>query len=124
MSAYLLLGLLGAIYVLINLALSAVNLNSLVKAYVIQPVLWGVPIVVIAFLPHYQPLGKITKRRSFIQLALGIGFIQILLYFIGGLFSGFGRSPSSFTPLGIVENIFFVGSMLVGMELCRSWLVI
>jgi len=122
-SLYLLLALLVAVYLLINLALPAVGLNSLIKAYLIQPVLWGTLILTVRFLPGYRPLGKISKRGAFIQLGLGLSGVQILLYFIGGLFSGFGKSPSSFTPLGIVENIFFVGSMLIGMELSRAWIV-
>jgi signal peptidase len=79
--------------------------------------------VAVRYLPEYRPLGKISKRSAFVQLGLGLAAIQILLYFIGGLFSGFGKSPSSFTPLGIAENIFFVGMMLVGMELSRAWIV-
>ena len=122
-SLYLLLGLLVAVYLLINLALPAVTLNSLIKAYLFQPVLWGTLIVAIRYLPEYRPLGKISKRGAFVQLGLGLAAIQILLYFIGGLFSGLGKSPSSFTPLGIAENIFFVGTMLVGMELSRAWIV-
>jgi len=123
MIGYLLVALLAAIYLVINLALPLVALNPLVKAYLIQPVLWGTLIAAIRFLPRYRPLGKISKRSAFIQLALGLGFIQILVCFIGGLFSGLGKSPSAFTPLGITENIFFVGMMLVGMELSRAWLV-
>jgi signal peptidase I len=122
-SLYLFLALLVAVYLLINLALPAIAMNSLIKAYLIQPVLWGTLILTVRFLPEYNPLGKISKRGAFIQLGLGLAGVQILFYFVGGLFSGFGKSPSSFTPLGIVENIFFVGSMLIGMELSRAWLV-
>jgi len=57
--------------------------------------------------------GK-QQKKCFVQFAVGMAGIQILLYIIGGLFSGFGKSPSSFTPLGISENIFYVGMMLVG----------
>jgi signal peptidase len=58
-----------------------------------------------------------------VQLALGTGIVQVLVYGIGGLFSGFGKNPSSMTPLGITENLFFVGSMLIGMEMGRVRLV-
>jgi len=120
---YLLFGLLAAVYLVINLALPVFDLNSLIKAYLIQPMLWGTLIVAVRYLPGYRPLGKSNKRSAFVQLGLGLAIIQILLYFIGGLFSGFGKSPSSFTPLGIIENICFVGTMLVGMEFSRAWLV-
>ena len=71
-SLYLLLALLVAVYLLINLALPAVGLNSLIKAYLIQPVLWGTLILTVRFLPGYRPLGKISKRGAFIQLGLGL----------------------------------------------------
>jgi signal peptidase len=80
-------------------------------------------IAVVKIMPGYRPVGKASKKSVFVQFALGIAGIQILLYIIGGLFSGFGKSPSSFTPLGISENIFYVGMMLIGMELSRAWLV-
>jgi len=123
MIGFLLLGLLAVIYLVINLVLPMVGLNTLIKAYLIQPVLWVILIAAVRFMPGYRPLGKRSKKSAFVQLALGLAFIQIFLYFIGGLFSGFGKSPSSFTLLGIAENVFFIGTMLVGMELSRAWLV-
>jgi signal peptidase len=123
MIGFLLLGLLAAVYLVINLVLPLIDLNPQVKAYLIQPFLWGILIAAVKFIPGYRPLGKSSKKSVFIQFALVIAFIQIFLYFIGGLFSGFGKSPSSFTLLGILENIFYVGTMLVGAELSRAWLV-
>jgi signal peptidase len=52
-----------------------------------------------------------------------IGFYQVVILVIGGLFSGFGRSPYTFTPTGILINLVFVGSMLIGMEVSRAWLI-
>ena len=123
MIGFLLVGLLAAIYLIINMVLPHVGLNPQIATYLIQPLLWIILIVVVKILPGYRPLGKSSKKSVFVQFALGIAGIQILLYIIGGLFSGFGKSPSSFTLLGITENIFYVGTMLVGMELSRAWLV-
>ena len=117
------MGLLVAIYLTINLALPLVGLNPVIKAYLIQPVLWVILIGIVRFLPGNKPLGKNRRKNTFILLAAGIASVQIFMYFIGGLFSGFGKSPSFFTPLGIAENIFFVGSMLLGMEFSRAWLM-
>ena len=122
MIGFLLVGLLAAIYLIINLALPHIGLNPQIATYLIQPLLWVVLIAVVRFLPGYRPLGKRSKKNVFIQLALGMAAVQIMFYLIGGLFSGFGKSPSSFTLLGIAENIFYVGTMLVGMELSRAWL--
>jgi signal peptidase len=123
MIGFLLVGLLAAIYLIINLVLPHIGLNPQIATYLIQPLLWGVLIAVVKYMPGYRPLGKRSKKNIFIQLALGMAAAQIMLYLIGGLFSGFGKSPSSFTLLGITENIFYVGMMLIGMELSRAWLV-
>lgn len=123
MSVIVVFGLLALIYFVINLALPSIALNAIVKAYLIQPALWLMLIAVIYFLPRYKPLSKINKGNTFIQLALGMAFTQIVFYFIGGLFSSFGKNPSAFTPQGIAQNIFFVGAMLTGMEMSRAWLV-
>jgi len=123
MIGFLLVGPLAAIYLIINLVLPHIGLNPQIATYLIQPLLWGTVIAAVKFMPDYRPLGKNSKKSVFIQFALGMAAIQILFYIVGGLFSGFGKSPSSFTLLGISENIFYVGMMLIGMELSRAWLV-
>ena len=123
MNVILICGLLAAIYLAINLGLPRVALDTMLKTYLIQPVLWSGLIAAVFFLPGNNPLSKISKRNTLVYLALGLAAIQILFYFIGGLFSGFGRNPAALTPLGISRNIFFVGAMMVGMELARAWLV-
>ena len=123
MIGLLLVGLLAAIYLIINLLLPHIGLNPQIATYLIQPLLWGILIAVVKFMPGYRPLGKRSKKSAFIQLALGMAAVQIFLYLIGGLFSGFGKSPSSFTLLGISENIFYVGTMLIAIELSRAWMV-
>jgi len=120
---WLVLSLLAAIYCLINLVLPHVPIDSFARTYVIQPILWGLLAWAILVLPRYRSAGGLRVKAAIIRLALMIGFFQVLLYVIGGLFSSFGTSPYSFTPKGIVTNLVFVGSMLVGMELSRAWLI-
>lgn len=120
---WLVFGLLAAIYCLINLTLPRLPISSLASTYVIQPVLWGLLAWAILALPRYRNAGGLRVKAAIIRLALMIGFFQVLLYVIGGLFSNFGKSPYSFTPLGIITNLIFVGSMLVGMELSRAWVI-
>jgi signal peptidase len=116
-------GLLTAIYLVINLLLPHVPVNALIKTYLFQPVLWGLFILAIWFLPGYRTIARQSLRRNFLQIALGIGFLQVVLCIIGGLFTSFGRNPSSFTLQGIIENLFLIGLMLVGMEMGRARLV-
>jgi len=120
---WLVFGLLAAIYCLINLGLPRLPIDAFARTYVIQPILWGLLAWAILVLPRYRTAGGLRVKAVIIQLALIIGFFQVLLYVIGGLFSSFGRSPYSFTPTGILTNLVFVGSMLVGMELSRAWLI-
>jgi len=119
----LVLGLVIAIYCLINLALPHLPLTGFIKSYVVQPVLWGLLAGAVLVLPRYRPAAKSNVKSAIILLALMIGFFQVFLYVIGGLFSSFGKSPYSFTPTGILTNLFFVGAMLAGMELSRAWLI-
>lgn len=42
---------------------------------------------------------------------------------IAGFFDGFGKSPYSFTFKGILINLIYVASALLGMELSRAWLI-
>ena len=116
-------GVLVAVYLTINLGLPRLAISGTLKAYVIQPVLWLLPALTALVSPRYRPIGKLGAKKDIITLAFMIGFFQVVLYVVGGLFSNFGESPYSFTPLGIARNLFLAGSMLVGMEVSRAWLI-
>lgn len=116
------LTLLAVIYLVINLVLSQA-VGGFVGTYVLQPILWGLIACAALVFPRYRPTAKFRVRSAILQLALMIGFFQVLLYVISGLFSSFGESPYAFTPTGMLTNLFFVGSMLIGMELSRAWLI-
>jgi signal peptidase len=116
------IALLAGIYLAINLGLSKV-IGGFVGNYLIIPFLWIIIGVVVIFLPRYRTAAKLKDKSSIIQLALMVGFFQMVLLIIGGLFAGFGKSPYSFTPIGISTNLLFVAAMLFGMELSRAWLV-
>ncbi len=124
LSVFIVIGLLAGIYLILNLLLPELPVSINVKTYVIQPLIWGGLACLILFLfPKYRPAAKPSRRNRIIKLALVIGLFQIILYTIGGLFSGFGQSPYSFSPKGIVTNIFFTGSALIGIEVSRAWLI-
>jgi len=120
---WLVLGMLITIYCVINLVLPLLPISGFARSYVVQPILWGLLAWAILALPRYRPAAKLNLKNDFILLAFMLGFFQVLFVVIAGLFSGFGKSPYSFTPTGILTNLFFVGSMLVGMELSRAWLI-
>jgi len=116
-------GVLVAVYLIINLGLAHLTISTTLKSYVIPPVLWLLLALAARASPGYRTVGRLGARKAIIQLALMIGFFQVVLLVIGGLFSNFGKSPYSFTPLGIAQNVFLAGSMLVGMEVSRAWLI-
>ena len=119
----LVLVLIAALYLFVNLAIPLLPDPS-IGIYVLQPIFWLLIAAVVAFLlPRYRATAKPRVKRTLITLALMVGGFQVLLYAIGGLFSGFGRSPYSFTATGILTNLFLVGAILIGMEVSRAWLV-
>ncbi|HEY90741.1 MAG TPA: signal peptidase I, partial [Dehalococcoidia bacterium] len=119
----LILGLVVAIYCSINLLIPRLPVSGFIQSYVIQPVLWALLGWVVLVSPGYRPAARLRDRHVIIRFALLIGVFQVLLYIIGGFFSGFGNSPYLFTPIGITTNLFFVGLKLVGIELSRAWLI-
>jgi signal peptidase len=116
------LALLAGIYLATNLGLAKL-IGGFAGSYIVTPLLWLIIGAVAIFLPRYRTAAKLKDRGSIIQLALMVGFFQMVLFIIGGLFSGFGKSPYSFTPTGIATNLLFVAAMLFGMEFSRAWLV-
>jgi signal peptidase len=119
----IIIAFLAGIYLVVNLGL-AKAVGDFFNTYIAQPLMWGLLAwAVLVLFPKYRPAAKLKIRSSIIQLALMIGFFQVLLYVIGGLFSSFGQSPYSFTPTGIMANLIFVAAMLIGMELSRAWLI-
>ena len=114
--------LLAGIYAAANLGL-AQAIGGFAGSYLAIPLLWLIIGVAVIFLPRYRTAARIKDKPSIIQLALMIGFFQLVLYAVGGLFASFGKSPYSFTPTGILTNLLFVGAMLFGMEFSRAWLV-
>jgi len=121
-AGYIILGLLAAIYLVVNLALPHIG-HGFITTYVVQPIIWGGLIFFILRLPRVQPTGKWQLRQDLPKLAAMIGGFQVFCLVIGGLFCGFGKSPYSFTPQGIFINLIFVGTALVAMELSRAYII-
>lgn len=119
---YIILGIIAIIYLLINLP----TFN-----FYIRPILWASLAVSTYLIAKYEGLNiwnfkKIRKwqiGRNPFEAGLLIAGFQISLMIIASLFSGFGRSPYSFTLTGIIINIAFVITLLLGIELSRAYLI-
>ena len=114
--------IIAGVYAAINLGL-ANDIGGFFGNHLFQPVLWLILGGAVLLLPRYRTAGKLKDKASVIQLALIVGFFQVVLLVVGGLFASFGKSPYSFTPTGILTNLIFVAAMLFGMEFSRAWLV-
>ena len=114
--------IIAGIYAAINLGLST-TIGGFFGDYIVQPILWLILGGIVLLLPRYRTAAKLKDRTAIIQLAFMVSFFQLVLLIIGGLFSNFGKSPYSFTPMGITTNLLFVAAMLFGMEFSRAWLV-
>ncbi|MGI6485062.1 MAG: signal peptidase I [Tepidanaerobacteraceae bacterium] len=97
--------------------------NSITYLYMIKPSLMlGAAYIVWSF-PHPRSQGKVRLHGFINSLALIFAGFYIMGMFAGGLIDGLGKSPFSFTPKGIMINIFFVFSLLLWTELSRAYLI-
>jgi len=125
---YIVLVLLIAIYAVVNLALP--HVLSGFAAFFAQPILWASLAILTFKISRSEGLNIWFKRVRKWQFgdnpahaALLIASLQIAMLVTAGIFYKFGKSPYSFSMPGILMNMFFVGAMLLGMELSRAYLI-
>lgn len=119
---FLLIILMIFIYILENSSVVTFINNSTFN-YIIKPILWiGLAYIVWRF-PHIRPKGKLKLRKLIFFWAINFGIIYILISILAGIVDALGKSPYNHSLTGIISNIIFVGSVLVGRELIRSYLV-
>lgn len=74
-------------------------------------------------IPIFRRPVRLKNFTSPVNLAIYAAMLQIVMLFTLGVFIGFGKSPYSFTPIGITTNFAYVTSTLVGVELSRALIV-
>ena len=127
---YVILPLIMAIYILINQFIPG-NVDSFIGTYILRPLLFILLAITVYLTAKREGLNiwqfKKIRRwelgRTPFEGALLIAGFQISLLVIAGLYIGFGESPYAHTPLFILINIIFIGSMLVGIELSRAYFI-
>ncbi|AKL94402.1 peptidase S26B, signal peptidase [Clostridium aceticum] len=119
----LVLALMIGIYIIQNSSVASFIGVGSQLFYYIKPVLWVGCAVIVWNLPKVHPKGKL-KHRSFLNLwAFNFGVLYIVVSIITGMIDGFGKSPYNRSIIGVITNICFVGTTLIGKEFIRSYLV-
>ena len=100
-------------------------LSGLWGSYVLPSLLW---LLLALGIWHLMPKARpaVTKRRHrriFYWGALLCAVAGIGAFYAAGLLTSFGRSPYDHSIRGIIINFFYLGSMLIGIEMARAWFV-
>jgi len=92
--------------------------------YVLPSIAWvALALGVIYLLPRGRPEARGRHRKLFCWVAFLSAAALILALYAAGLLDGLGRSPYDHSFRGILINIFYLGSMIIGMEISRAWLI-
>lgn len=118
----LLLSLLIFIYLLENSTIS-LYIDSFIFNYIIKPALWiSISFIVWCF-PRIRSKSKLKHKSLLYFWAFNFATIYVIITIMTGLIYALGKSPYDHSIRGIIINIIFVGSALIGRELIRDYLV-
>ncbi len=116
------LALAAAIFAMANFVLPKA-LSAPLNIYLAQPLLWS-SLAALAFAGwRYGVQERPPLSKPLVVMAVLTGTFQVALLVMAGLVFGFGYSPYGHRPLVLLGNLVYVGSMLVGMEMSRAYLV-
>jgi signal peptidase len=91
-------------------------------AYVLPSACWGfLALVALKACGFGRIKSWFNAHMSIAAASVAICYVIILINI--GIFAGFGRSPYSFAPIGLIINAIFVFSTLLGMEFSRACVV-
>jgi signal peptidase len=89
--------------------------------YVVQPLLWGLLAVVSLVLLRRSGSSLVYPRLVFFGLLAAAFHVASLVG--AGILYGFGYSPYAREPLHMLENGFYLSTMVLGVECCRAYLL-
>lgn len=96
---------------------------SIIDMQYLKSIFWVVLALLVYKLPKVRPKGKIRLRYIINWWAFNFAFIYIVLTVSAGIMDGFGRSPYDHSIKGMVINLFSIGSLVIGREYIRNYLV-
>lgn len=113
--------IIAALTIAVYIILTLVRFDGIMFYYV-SSILWGLLLLCIFKIPGHPELDyQIDKTIA--RTAVMIAGFQICALVFTGLFTGFGRSPYSFTLISILINIVYFLSGVVGLEFSRAYLI-
>lgn len=110
------------IYLMDNLSVSR-YIGYEIYTFLLKPVIWIGMAIIIRVLPASRPKSPLKLRENIYLWAFILAAINIIISMAGGLIDGFEKSPYSHTFKGILLNVLMVGSMLMGREAARDFIV-
>lgn len=110
-----------AIVLAVNALLSAYRPGGMM-AYFAPSVCWALVALATLWASGFESL-KAWYRKPITLMAAAVAVASIFILIDAGLFTGFGKSPYSFTPLGIAINLIYVSTNLLGVEFSRAYLM-
>lgn len=90
--------------------------------YIIPSICWILLALTTLFIYGVERT-RVWYREPVTLMAVMIAGFQICALILTGLFTGFGRSPYSFTPISILINIAYFLSGVVGLEVSRAYII-
>jgi len=121
-TAFLLGFALVIIYIITNFSVIPF-ISGMLLTYVLIPLLWIGVMCTIMLLPKVRAKAMLKHRRQINWLALYYSVIYLFIYLLAGLVDGFGKSPYAHSIAWLFINAIYIGSILIGRELVRNYLV-
>lgn len=116
------LGMIGLIYLLTFYVMPG-RLDGVLIAHVITPLMWLGAAAATFYIARRENRGGIVFSRQFLWVGLLVGTFQVAATVLAGMLQGFGESPYASNPVGMLTNLTYLVSVLVGMEVMRAYLV-
>jgi signal peptidase len=120
--AFMLIGAVLFIYLLDNLPIGSIIDIKIYSNYV-KPTLWLGLAGLVWIMPRVRLKAPLKLRGNINWWSFNFAMIFIVASIIAGFIDGFGKSPYDHSVIGIIINIFVVGSTLVGREAVRCYTV-
>lgn len=114
----------GLIYIVLAIYLMLLNIVFEVflptfTVHVINPIFWLILLIVI-YLLKMNSKYKIYNKINKFQVILIIMITYLILYFISGLFIGYGKNPIYLSFFKIYKNIWYFIIPIIGQEYIRD----